>query len=84
MSEMSDTLIPSVRETYMGIDLAAQPTGGDHGSRALHTGEDTDAGEKISPETDSQDHLDTASISTWELSEDEGTIIDLLDSMSVV
>jgi hypothetical protein len=85
LSEMSDAIMPSVRETYMGVDLSAQPGKGDRGSLLPHAEkDDTDSLCETDVSTVQENVFDTPSTQSWEFSDDECTILDLLDSMSVV
>jgi hypothetical protein len=89
LSEMSDVIIPYMREEYKCTVQTEQKSDSDHRSLSSHAEEKgTTAIPETSVEAPQQNCFDTASVSytvdTWELSEEEGTILNLLDSMSVV
>lgn len=86
LSEMSDILVPSVRETYMGVNISSPPDWSDHGSQYKHAvDEETNCFQETHDNTLNGLMSPTiSSISSWANSEDNETVLDILDSLSVV
>lgn len=81
LADMADTVVPSIRETYMGLDISAKPGWGDRGSQTEHTASSSELSNPF--DTDVEVSSARSSISTWEDFEDNETVLDILDKLSI-
>lgn len=79
LMEASSSLVQSIRDTYMGVDISRLPTQGDHGSLAEHSLSDHTEVNPFDTDFDAQSCTET--IQTWENWEDNSTVISILDKL---
>nr|POF11848.1 hypothetical protein CFP56_78078 [Quercus suber] len=83
LSEICDSIVPSVRETYMGLLPHEYERSGDRGSRARHEAPVRYEEDSVYVREHKRDSQTTAlsSTETWEDWDDSGTVLDILGQL---